>query len=303
MSALLAEIEAAVALVAQAMAPTPQRIWPGLGPEVWLKQENHNPAGSIVLRGALVAVDRLRLTEPGLRGVAFAGRGNGGLAFTVAARLAGLPSLVVLPECAAPGRAEAIEALGGRVVVIGEDFQEAVEHLPYLAREQGFHPLPPFHPWLAQGAATAAFELFSAVPDLDSLFVPIGMGAAICGAVAARDALGLATRIIGVVAESAPAYADSFWATKVMTTPTARSLAEDLACRVPDPLAVGVLANGVERVVTVTDDEIEAAMVLLASDPHQPADAGGAAALAGLMNDASPGGRVGVMVTSGKVQL
>src|SRR5262249_56817056 len=103
----------------------------------------------------------------------------------------------------------AMRALGVELIEEGHDFQASLEAAERIATGRGWHMVPSFDPRLVQGVATYSLELFRAVPDLESLYVPIGLGSGICGAIAVRDALGLRTRIVAAVAASAPAYARS----------------------------------------------------------------------------------------------
>jgi len=302
-SSLLSEIQAAAAIVHALLPPTPVISWPLLnqraGREVWVKHENHQPIGSFKLRGGLVYLDKLRKAFPEVPGIISATRGNHGQSLAFAAGRHGLPCTIVVPEGNNPEKNAAIRALGAELIEIGEDFQEAAEHAGLIAQERGLHMIPAFHPWLVQGVASYGLELFSALPNLDSVYVPIGMGSGICATIAVRDALGLSTRIIGVAAESAPAYADSYWAGRVMTTPTANTIADGLACRVPDPTAVGIIAEGVEKVVTVSDDEILDAMGHYFTDSHNLAEGAAAAPLAALLTDPEAGQKVGLILTGG----
>ncbi len=105
---------------------------------------------------------------------------------------------------------EAMRALGVDLIEHGDDFQAAVEYATSLAQKRDLHMVPTFHPLLVRGVATYALELLRHAGDLDVVYVPIGLGSGICAMVAVRDALGLSTRVVGVVSKHAPAYALSF---------------------------------------------------------------------------------------------
>jgi threonine dehydratase len=151
--------------------------------------------------------------------------------------------------------------------------------------------------------ASYGIELFAAAPDLDTLYVPIGLGSGITGCIAAREALGLTTKIVGVVAEAAPAYALSFAGGEPVSTNSADTMADGLACRVPVADAVAVINRYAERVVAVSDDEIRAAMRHYFTDTHNVAEGAGAAALAALLKegDAMAGRTVGLVLSGGNV--
>ena len=303
----LAAIEAAADIVNAAMPPTPAHCWPLLaaraGAEVWVKHENHTPIGAFKIRGGLVYVDRLRRRDPGARGVIAATRGNFGQSVAVAARAAGLAAVVVVPEGNSREKNAAMAAQGAELVVHGGDFQESLEHAQTLAEARGLHMVPSFAEPLVEGTATYALELFGAVPDLDAVYVPIGLGSGICGVIAARDALGLKTEIVGVCAARAAAYALSFEAGRPVSTNAADTMADGMACRVPDADAVAIVNAGAARVLAVGEDEIEAAMRAYYSDTHNIAEGAGAAPLAALTREreAMRGKKVALILTGGNI--
>src|SRR6185503_5033122 len=143
-------------------------------------------------------------------GVIAATRGNHGQSVAFCARQYGVPATIVVPHGNSIEKNAAMRALGARLVEHGHDFQAALEHAQRLAKEERLHLVPSFHPLLVAGVASASLELFRAVPDLQTVFVPIGLGSGICGAVAARNALGSSAEIVGVVSAHARAYALSF---------------------------------------------------------------------------------------------
>jgi threonine dehydratase len=163
--------------------------------------------------------------------------------------------------------------------------------------------VPSFHELLVRGVATYSLEFLRAVPGLDTVYVPIGLGSGICGMIAAREALGLATKVIGVVAANAPAYALSFAAGRPVATDSSDTLADGLACRVPEPAAVELINHYAERVVTVSENEITAAMRHYFTDTHNVAEGAGAAPLAALLNERArmAGRRVGIVLSGGNV--
>ena len=230
-------------------------------------------------------------------------RGNHGQSVAYAAAEVGLKAVIVVPRGNSMEKNDAMQALGAELVEHGHDFQAAYEHAVELARERGLHMFPSFHPALIQGVGSYALELFSAVPALDSVYVPIGLGSGICGVMAARDALGLKTKVIGVVAENAPAYALSFAAGKPVSTNSADTMADGLACRVPIAASVEAINKGAERVVTVSDDEIRRAMAAYFADTHNVAEGAGAATLAALLKDRDKmaGKRVALVLSGGNV--
>jgi threonine dehydratase len=303
----LAQLDAAADLVHRVVPPTPQYCWPLLsrrvGAELWVKHENHTPIGAFKLRGGLVYLDHIRRAEPGLPGVITATRGNHGQSIAFAAARLGLAATVVVPHGNSVEKNRAMAAWGARLVEAGHDFQAAYEHAIGLAETEGLHLVRTFHPMLVRGVASYGLELFRAVPDLDVVYVPIGQGSGISAVIAAREALGLRTEIVGVVAENAPAYALSFAAGAPVATNSADTIADGLAVRVPDPAALAVIGRGAARIVTVSEAEIRSAMRILYSDTHNLAEGAGAAALAAALNERPrlAGKRVAVIQSGGNI--
>lgn len=284
----LSDLNDAADLVHKTLPPTPQILWPLLsrriGADVWVKHENHTPIGAFKIRGGLVFMDRLLRKHPDAKGVIAATRGNHGQGVAFAASKAGLTSTVVVPHGNNLEKNAATTALGARLIEYGRDFQESLEYAEKLASIEGLHFVPSFDPALMLGASTYSKELLEAVPALEALYVPIGLGSGICGAITARDALGRSTEIVGVSAVNAPAYALSFAAGKPVDADT-NTIADGMACRVADPRAVEIICRGASRVITVTEDEIRRAMKIMFTDTHNAAEGAGAAALAGLLQE------------------
>lgn len=303
----LAELEAAAAIVHAAMPPTPQYHWPLLsqraGAEVWVKHENHTPLGAFKLRGGLVYMPGLKRQQPDVAGVIAATRGNHGQSVAFAAGRAGLAAVIVVPHGNSTEKNAAMRALGAELIEHGHDFQAAYEHAMGLAAERKLHPLRSFHPWLVAGVGSYALELFRAVAEIDTVYVPIGLGSGICGTMAARDALGLKTKVVGVVAENAPAYALSFAQKAAVSTNSADTIADGMACRVPDAEALDEILKGADRVVAVSEEAIKAAMRHYFTDTHNLVEGAGAAPLAALLGERQrmAGKRVALILSGGNI--
>lgn len=300
------ELEAARRLVYAAMPPTPQQRWPllerRLGAQVWVKHENHTPVGAFKIRGGLVYLDGLRRRDPDLRAVVSATRGNHGQSIAFAAARTGFAATIVVPHGNSVEKNAAMRALGAELVEHGEDFQAAREHATALARQRGAHMVPSFHADLVRGVATGWLEFFGAAQP-EVVFVPIGLGSGLCACAAARAATGARTRIVGVVSANADAYRRSFIARTAVEAPASTRLADGMACRVPEPAALQTILHEADDVITVTDDEIAAAMRALFADTHNVAEGAGAAALAGALQQRTrwAGRSVGLMLSGGNV--
>ncbi len=305
----LAELEAAARLVYELMPPTPQYRWPLLearcGGELWVKHENHTPAGAFKVRGGIVYFDALARATPRVPGVVAATRGNHGQSVGLAARRHGIPAAIVVPHGNSREKNAAMRALGVELIEAGRDFQESFEVAESIAAERGWHQMPSFHPLLVAGVGTYALELFRAAPALDVVYVPIGQGSGLCGVLAAREALGLGAscEVVGVVSTGAPAYALSLERGELVSHDVTTTLADGMACRVPNADAFAMLRDRMDRLVQVSDAEVAAAMRALFTDTHNVAEGGGAAALAALLQERERvrGRRAAVILSGGNV--
>jgi threonine dehydratase len=258
--------------------------------------------GAFKVRGGLVYMDWLRRERPEVETVVSATRGNHGQSMAFAAAQYGIRVVIVVPFGNSEEKNRAMRALGAELVEFGEDFQAASEHAEYLARENGWHRVSSFDMRLVTGVSTYALELFRACPALETVYVPIGMGSGVCGTIAARNALGLATKVVGVVSSHAPAYALSFAAGEVREHEAATLIADGVACRRPDAAALEIIRAGVDRIVMVDDYEVKDAMRACFADTHNVAEGAAAIGLAALLKDRGEGGeRVATVLTGGNV--
>ena len=309
----LQELEAARDRVHQVFPGTPQYAWPLLaervGAEVWVKHENHTPTGAFKVRGGLIHVARLAREGTAPNGLISATRGNHGQSLAYAGRRFGVPVTIVVPHGNSVEKNAAMQALGAQLIEHGADFDAARLQAMRLANEQGLWFAPSFHPDLVLGVATWALELFQATPPLDALYVPIGLGSGICGAIRTRDLLGLSTEIIGVQSAHAPAYAPAYARSlaegRLVRLDSADTMADGLAVRIPDPAALAIIRDGVARIVTVTDDEVAEAIRAYWTDTHNLAEGAGAAPLAALIKEggSQAARRVGVVLCGGNIDL
>ena len=299
----LAELESVLPLVRASVPPTPQYAWPLLkartGVDVVVKHENHTPIGAFKVRGGLVYIDRLMRQRPHIRGIVTATRGNHGQSIAFAGRKAGISVTIVVPYGNSTEKNAAMRAFGAELIEHGRDFDEAKEHALGVAADRALEFVPSFHRDFVLGVATYAHELLTTVEAVDTVYVPIGLGSGICGLIAARDLLGLRTRIVGVVAQGANAYRLSVAAGHPIHTNSAQTFADGMAVRIPDPTALEVIAAGAERIIEVSDGEIAEAVRILFSATHNVAEGAGAASLAALIKEQNrlQGRRAAVIVT------
>ncbi len=301
------DLESAAALVYRHMPATPQYAWPllgqALGCEAWVKHENHGPTGAFKARGGVTYIDWLTRAHPKARGIITATRGNHGQSQARAARAAGLAAHIYVPHGNSTEKNAAMRAFGGQLTEFGDDFDAAKAEAMRVAARDGLHPVPPFHLELVRGVATYAYELLTAAPHLDTVYVPIGCGSGICGTILARNALGLKTEVVGVVADTAQAAMLSVAAGKLVETGPTATFADGMAVRVPVAEAYDIYATGAARIVSVSDTEIAEAMRLLYRSTHNVAEGAGAAALAALMQERAKmqGKAVAVILSGGNI--
>lgn len=303
----LREIEDAAHIVYSAMPATPQYCWPllceRLGTEVWVKHENHTSTGAFKVRGGLVYFAALAAEKKDWNGVIAATRGNHGQSVGLAARRYGIPATIVVPHGNSKEKNAAMRALGVTLIEHGDDFQAAKEHAERLAQEGSLHMVPSYHRLLVTGVATYCVELLRAVPDLQTVYVPIGLGSGISAMLAARTALGASAEVVGVVSSHARAYAESFARRQPVDCPVSTRLADGVACRSPNPEALEVIWRGVDRIVEVTDTEVAEAIRTIFECTHNVSEGAGAAAVAAALQERSRnvGRKIAVTLTGGNI--
>ena len=292
----------AAEIVAAHLPATPSWSYPLLdqrvGGRVVLKHENVQPTGAFKVRGGVHLAATLTPEEL-RRGLVTASTGNHAQSTAYAARLAGTRAVIVMPESAPMFKRQAVAALGAEVVVHGPGMGEATAHARRLATAEGLRWVSPGDdPAIVLGHATLHLELFRAHPDLDELFVPIGSGTSAAGACLVRDALAPRCRVIGVQSSAATAAHES-WRSGELVSAACRTRVAGLATCAGYALPQSVLRGGLHDFVLVSDDDIDAAARVLATDAHTLAEGAGAAALAGLMARPSVAAVSAVVVSGG----
>lgn len=303
-----AQLDDARRIVREHVAPTPARRWPlieaAVGTEVWIKHENHNPTGAFKVRGGVVYAHRHRASGAD-GGIVSASRGNHSQSLAFAGAVFGVPVTIVVPEGNSPDKNAATASYGARVISRGRDFQSALEYAVELSEREALTLVPPLHPWLVEGIASYPAELHETVPEIDTIYVPVGMGSGICANILVRDLLSPHTEIVGVVADRAPAYAFSFTAGSPVATESADTFIDGVACRTPDPSAVATIVAGAQRIVRITEAQAASAMELMYRATHNLAEPAGALALAGALAERQhlSGKRVAVVHTGGNADF
>ncbi len=253
------------------------------GAQVWLKLEIENPTATFKVRGALNAV-RQRSQQSRFDGVVTSSTGNHGAAIAFAARQMNLKSRIYLPKNPNPVKRDRIAKLGAEIVEIGRDLDESREHAAKFSKESGWPLIVDVDdPRIAAGAATIACEILDQQPSTDVIVVPVGDSNLIRGIAYAAKQIRPAIRIIGVQAEKAPAYYQSWKAHRSLSTETADTIADGLATRTTTEDNVSQLIDLVDDIRLVSEEEMLRAIAFLLINEHTVAEPAGAAATAALL--------------------
>jgi threonine dehydratase len=303
MALKLSDVYAARRVVYRTLRPTPLLEHPLLqaetGLRLFVKHENHNPTTAFKVRGGLNLVGNLSADER--RGVITASTGNHGQSIAMACQREQVPCTIVVPEGNNPDKTAAMRAFGATVLEVGRDFDMAREYVESVHRERGLRYVHSANePLLIAGVATYALEIFEEMPDADVILVPIGGGSGACGCALVRSWIGSRARVIGVQAAAADAFARSWRSgTRVVHEKTG-TFAEGVATRVTFDLTFGILAEHLDDVITLTEEELEEGVRLALRGTHNLAEGAGAAALAAAVKlKDSLGGKKVVAVMSG----
>ncbi len=272
------------------------------GCQVFLKLENLQRTGAFKLRGAvskLLAMDAADRE----RGVVTASAGNHGQGVALAARLLGLQATVVVPVGAPLAKVTAIQGHGAEVILEGMSYDEAHAYAKALATRRGLAYVHAFDdPDVMAGQGSVALEMLEAVPDLDALVVPVGGGGLISGMAVAAKAVRPSVRLFGVQASGSPALADAFHSGRLEPR-AASTIADGIAVKLPGAHTLAVIRKLADDVVTVSDEAIARALLLLLERHKLLAEGAGATALAAVLERTLPAGlqRVGVVVSGGNI--
>ncbi len=297
-----AAVEEAAAFISAHLAPTPLvhcwKLSQMLGCTYHAKCENLQPVGAFKVRGGVNLIGHLSPAER-QRGVISASTGNHGQSLAYAGQLFDAPVTIYGPAHASnPAKVAAMRALGAEVRLVGRDFDEARQHVEREAHRTGCRYVHSANePLLIAGVGTMGLEIFADQPDIETLIVPVGGGSGICGI--ARH-LNPSVEIIGVQSESAPACHRAWHQRRLDVEAPMATRHEGLATRVPFAMTSHMMWELVDRFELVTDEEIDAAMGLLAREAKLVAEGAGAASLAAALKmRASLAGKKVVGILSG----
>ena len=255
----------------------------GGGVRVLVKHENHQPTNAFKVRNALSAITALG-ADARRRGVVAASTGNHGQGLAYAGALLGVRVTICVPVGNNPEKNASILGYGARLVEDGASYDDATDVAQALAEREGLHVVHSTNDRdVVAGASTMSMEILEQAPELDAMVVAVGGGSQVVGALTVARTLRPALRVYGVQAAGAPAIHDSWRARRPLRTATADTFAEGIATRGTYELTFETMLEGLTGFVTVSDDEMAAAIRLLISTTHNLAEGAGAAGLAGLL--------------------
>ncbi len=273
------------------------------GLEIWVKHENHNPTGAFKIRGGLNLIGALAAGERA-RGVVTASTGNHGQSIGMACQLHGVACTVFVPEGNNPDKNAAMRAYGAVVEEGGRDFDDARALCERRSQETGARYVHSANePLLIAGVGTYALEIFEALPQVDTVLVPIGGGSGACGVLTVRDALGSTARVVGVGAVNADAIARSWRGPERVVGSSANTFAEGIATRVTFDLTFEILKRSLNDFVLLTEDQLAEGVRLALRSTHNLAEGAGSAAIAAAytLRDQLRGQRVVAVMSGGNL--
>ncbi len=286
----LADIEAAALALRGVVRRTPvepcRALAERIGGEVHLKYENRQRTGSFKLRGAYTRLSRLGPDERA-RGVVAASAGNHAQGVALAARLLGIRAQVFMPQGAPLPKLEATRGYGAEVTLAGTTVDEALVAAAEQARRTGAVLVHPFdHPDVIAGQGTLGLELLEQCPQVRTVLVAVGGGGLVSGVAAAVRALRPDVRVVGVQAAGAAAFPPSLQAGHPVRLEAMATMADGIAVARPGELTFPLVRDLVDEVVTVGEEQISRALLLLLERAKSVVEPAGAVGVAALMDEA-----------------
>jgi len=271
---------------------------------LFLKPENQQPIGAFKLRGAYNKIASLSEADR-RRGVITYSSGNHAQGVAYAARALGVKSVIVMPDNAPAIKREATAALGAEIVLVGPGSAERQLKAEELAAQYGYVIVPPYNDELIiAGQGTMGLEILEDLPDVETVFAPVGGGGMISGVATAIKLTKPSVKVIGVEPELAADAQASLRAGKIVQFPAGevlRTIADGLRTQSIGPINFEHIRRCVDDIVTVTEDEIRKAVRLLAANPRTIAEPSGAVSVAGFLfhGDQLPKTKLNVAIISG----
>lgn len=251
---------------------------------VYLKMENQQRTGSFKLRGAYNKVANLSAEEK-RHGIIASSAGNHAQGTALAGTLFGIPSTIVMPKNAPLSKVKATRSYGAKVVLHGEVYDEAFAEARRIQAQQQLTFIHPFNdPLVIAGQGTIALEILEDLPDVEAVVVPIGGGGLIAGIALAVKKLKPAVKVIGVQTQNMPSMAEAIAQGKIVTCNGSSTIADGIAVKTPGELTFNIIQRYVDDIVTVDEEEIASAILLLLERVKTITEGAGAVAAAAVLN-------------------
>jgi threonine dehydratase len=305
----LADVEAARARIRAMVHHTPLKHTTTLsqmtGADVYLKFENQQRTGSFKIRGALNKILQLS-PEERAKGVVAASAGNHAQGVALAARLNKVKATIVMPEHASIQKAEATRGYGAEVILHGKDFSEAQEKCFELQRERGLTLVHAYNdPAIMAGQGTVGLEILEDLPDVDVVIVAVGGGGLISGIATAVKAKKPNVRVIAVQPTATASLPSSLKSGRIVAATSSTTIADGLATKSVGDKTFEVIKQVVDEAITVDDDEIAHAILILLERQKNVVEGAGAASVAALfrVKDQIKGKKVCCVISGGNIDI
>ena len=275
------------------------------GSDIYLKLENLQKTGSFKIRGAFNKICNLSSTEK-QAGVIASSAGNHAQGVALAASTYGIMSTIVMPTCAPLAKITATKSYGAEVILHGSVYDDAYTKAMEIQRQTGATFIHPFDdPYVIAGQGTIALEILDELPNVDAILVPIGGGGIVAGIAMAAKAIKPSVKIIGVEPTNAASMKESSLAGKIITLSSASTIADGIAVKTPGELTYDIVREYVDEFVTVEEDEIANAILVLMERCKLIAEGAGAAPVAALLNGKIdlPGKKLAAVISGGNIDV
>jgi threonine dehydratase len=275
-----------------------------LGKNLYIKSENLQKTGSFKIRGAYNKIRSLT-PEEAKRGVIACSAGNHAQGVALSATKLGIKSVICMPEGAPILKVEATRGYGAEVVLVPGIYDDAAREAERLSKEKGYTFAHPFNdPYVIAGQGTIGLDILDQVPDVDQVIVPIGGGGLISGVAVAIKSMRPNVKVIGVQAATVPSMYVSRRNGEITTVKDGATIADGIHVLTPGDLTYEIVSKYVDDIVTVSEDEIAAAIVALLEGPKTVAEGAGATSVAAyLFNKVDTSLKTVALVSGGNVDI
>ena len=274
--------------------------------EIYLKNENLQKTGAYKIRGAFNKIAHLSEEEKA-KGVICASAGNHAQGVAISAKHFGVRAVIIMPEATPLLKVSGTKALGGEVILKGDNFDEAYAYALEYAKEQGLTFVHPFDDEFVQaGQGTIALEMLEDVADLEYLVVPVGGGGLVSGIASCAKQINPDIKIIAVSAKGAPAMYESFKKKEAVNSKSVRTIADGISVRDTSKITLKTILECVDEFVQVDDEEIASAILYLLEEQKIIVEGAGAVGVAALMNakfNYPKNAKIGIVLSGGNIDV